>query len=113
MAKFIIKQNDTSPSLEAQLLTSTREIVSLVGATVVFNMKTASGTVVINRAEAEIVDASSGIVRYDWFASDTARAGEYLAEFEVTFADGKIETFPQSDKAASNFIAIVIPSDAA
>lgn len=36
----------------------------------------------------------SGIVRYDWSADDTNAIGSYQAEFEVTYADASVETFP-------------------
>lgn len=53
------------------------------------------GTEKVN-AVATIVDASNGIVKYDFTASDTDTTGWYWAEFEVTFSDASIETFPNS-----------------
>lgn len=113
MSKFIIKRNDTSPVLEARLLGKTQQPMPLSGATVVFNMRSSSGAVVINRAAVTVVDADTGLVRYNWTAANTARSGTYHAEFEVTFADGKVETFPKSENAVSNFITIVVPEDVA
>jgi len=34
------------------------------------------------------------LVRYNWIAADTDTIGSYQAEFEVTYADASIETFP-------------------
>jgi hypothetical protein len=112
--KFIIKRNDTSPVLDARLTSETLTAVQLLGATVVFNMRNnVSGAVVINRAPVTVVDANAGLVRYEWDEGDTSQVGQHVAEFEVTFADGRVETFPKSDKAASNFIAIVVTEDVA
>ena len=113
MSKFIIKRNDTAPVMEARLLTKTLQNVSIVGATVVFNMRSPSGVVVIDRAAVTVLNAETGLVKYEWDAGDTARSGTYQGEFEVTFFDGKIETFPKSENAASNFITIVVSDDVA
>lgn len=88
---FTIKRNDTSPLFEHEL-TPTPD---LTGATVVFNMKTTGGVSKVNRGAATIVgDPTLGIVRYSWLAADTNTAGLFNAEYEVTYANGKIETFP-------------------
>ena len=47
-------------------------------------------------AAASIYDYDAGQVSYAWSASDTATAGLYEAEFEVTNTDGTIETFPNN-----------------
>ena len=113
MAKFILKRNDTTPSLEAQLLRGTSDLVVLAGATVVFNMRSSFGVVVTERANVTIVDALQGIVRYDWVPSDTSETGAFIGEFEVTFADGKVETFPKTEVFETNFIPIIITTDLA
>jgi len=46
-----------------------------------------------------IVDASGGIVKYDWSPSDTDTVGTYYVEFEVTKADNSVETFPNNGNA--------------
>lgn len=113
MAEFLIKRNDTGPLLEVQLLDAKKTPVSLVGATVVFNMRGEDGTVLVSRAPATVVDANTGVVRFSWRVGDTATAGEHQGEFEVTFANGTIETFPKAKTASVNFITVVIPEDAA
>lgn len=90
---FRIKQNDTSPSLQATLKDATGSAVNITGATVRFHMKSLEGSVKVD-AEMEITDAEGGVVQYDWSASDTDTVGTYRAEFEVTYADASIETFP-------------------
>ena len=107
MRSFHIKQGDTSPSLVYALSPTS---VVLSGATVVFNMRNRStGVVAVSRAAAVIVTATgTPTVRYDWAAGDTATAGTYDGEFEVTYSDLSVETFPN----ASN-ITIVIAGDIA
>lgn len=102
MMAFTIKQNDTSPALQATLKDYSEAAVSLVGATVRFHMKDLSGSIVIDAAMT-VTNASGGVVRYNWQAADTDTAGTYSAEFEVTYSDLSVETFPNTDN-----IAIVI-----
>lgn len=97
ISEFTIKQNDTGEDISALLNDSNNTTFSLSGATVVFNMRSRTTDVVkINRASATIVDASTRQVKYIWNVVDTDTVDEYEAEFEVTFATGKIITFPNS-----------------
>lgn len=50
--------------------------------------------------------ATSGIVKYVWQSSDTAEPDTCRAEFEVTYADSTIETFPNN-----GYIEVVITND--
>ncbi len=93
MATFSIKRNDTSPSLLTTLTDAAGTAVDLTGATVRFHMNDLAGTNVVDAA-VTVVTAASGIVRYDWDAADTAAAGLHRAEFEVTYSDSTVETFP-------------------
>jgi hypothetical protein len=107
METFNIKRGDTSPSLLYALIPSS---TVLTGATVRFSMKDhLSGAVKINRAAVTVVTATgSPTVRYDWNGTDTDTAGFYFAEFEVTYAGGAIETFPNSD-----FVLVQVTDDIA
>jgi len=103
-----IKQNDTSPSIQTQFLDGDGLPVDITGNLgVSFHMRDAAGTVKIDTA-ATVVTAASGIVRYDWLAADTDTAGTFQAEFEVTYSDGKVETFPNA-----SYIEVVITDDIA
>ncbi len=90
---FYIKQNDSSPIIRAKLRGAGNALLNLSAATVNFRMQKSSGENVIQGA-AEIFDPSEGAVQYIWQSGDTSVAGVYLAEFEVTYADGKVESFP-------------------
>jgi hypothetical protein len=43
-------------------------------------------------AEAEILDPDAGQVRYRWATNDLTTPGEYLVQWEVTYADARIQT---------------------
>jgi len=101
---FYIKQNDTSPSMLATLQDASGVAVDISGSTVSFYMGNINGNVVDSTAT--VVDAVNGQVRYDWVASDTANSGMYQAEFEVVYAGGTKETFPNND-----YISVVIKPD--
>lgn len=105
---FKIKEGDTSPSIQYAL--SPASVVNLTGATVVFNMRLRNDqTVKVSRQAAMVVIATgTPTVQYDWASGDTDTRGTYQAEFEVTYSDGSIETFPNDD-----FIKISITGDVA
>lgn len=92
-----IKRNDTVP------LTATLRVagapIDLEGATVRFHMRDSAGTLVVDSAATVIQngdgsDGTKGRVKYEWVASDTATAGVFSLEWEVTFADSTVRTFP-------------------
>ena len=94
MADFYIKQNDTSPTFEATLLDADGAAVDYTGAlSVNFHMTTAAGATLVDAAMVETAPLT-GVVSYFWNTGDTATAGTHNAEIELTFADGKIQTFP-------------------
>ena len=92
---FSIKQNDTSPSLQATLKDAALDPINLTGAAVRLHMKSVDGTLKIDRAMT-VVTPLQGIIRYDWQAGDTDTVGTYYVEFEVTYADASVETFPNN-----------------
>jgi hypothetical protein len=99
---FTIKRGDTSPSLRFAL---EPESVDLTSATCTFQMRLRRGAVVIDSL-AVVESASPPVVRYNWADGDTGTVGTYEAEFRVTYADGAIETFPNS-----GFISVLIKGD--
>lgn len=91
---FYIKQNDTSPAMLATLQDADGDAINLIGASVRFHMRAIGSNQAVVDAAATVVTPISGTVRYDWSAADTINIGSYQAEFEVTYADASIETFP-------------------
>lgn len=105
--KFYIKRNDLDPSIAYEL---TPKTVDLTGASVVFNMKDASGTVKVSRGSGSVVTATgTPLIKYDWVSGDTDTAGTFYGEFEVTYASGRPGTFPNGE----DDIEIVISEDIA
>jgi len=96
MSTFYIKQNDTVPSLRAALENGSGDAVDLTGATCRFHLREIGKTTVTTDSTAQIVTEATGIVQYNWVAADTDTVGSYQAEFEVTYSDGTIETFPNN-----------------
>lgn len=97
MADFNIKQGDTSPDLVSTLKGADGVAVDLTGADVRFIMTPRGETDPTIDGVADIdADPETGIVSYQWAEGDTEAAGLYDAEFEVTFVDYSVQTFPNS-----------------
>lgn len=93
---FFIKQNDTSPFMTATLKDASDNAVDILGSSVQFHMRAVGSTTVKVDAAAVVTDGENGAVKYEWATGDTDTVGQYQAEFEVTYAGGKIETFPNN-----------------
>lgn len=100
---FSIRQNDTSPSLQALLRDADRNPIDLSGASVRFHMKVVGGPVKVDQLMT-IVDENNGVVQYDWVTGDTDTVGTYYVEFEVTYADSSVETFPNKGNLTVNVV---------
>ena len=106
MPEFFIKQNDTSPTFQATLKGPSGSSENLTGAqSVTFKMANSVQVVKISQP-VTIDDAANGMVTYEWQTGDTDTSGTFFAEFEVIKADGKRETFPNTDH-----INVVIKKD--
>jgi len=94
---LVYTQNDTSPSLQANLKDYQGNAINLAGCSVQFHMVSVDGEVTITR-DATVENASTGLVQYDWQSGDTAVAGSYYVQFQITYGDGAVETYPNNTK---------------
>jgi hypothetical protein len=95
MAEFTIKRGSRLPHIQATVLSAQDGgplDLSRVAA-VQFVMTDLRGAVKVN-APGLIFDAVEGIVEYAWDATDTDTAGEYEAEFVLTFDSGEVMRVP-------------------
>jgi hypothetical protein len=96
LADFTIKAHDTYPPLEGVLRDAVGP-VDLTGADVKLNLKTPGGGGITVTGDCSIVgDPTAGHVRYSWDPADTASVNTFDGEFEVTWADSTITTFPSA-----------------
>lgn len=95
MALHEIKQGDNRPYHAVTLTFSDGSVPDLTGATVRYlaRYRTDLVTLKINAA-AVVTDIPTAAVEYRFTTTDTDTAGLYDVEWEVTFADGTIQTFP-------------------
>ena len=94
MARHEIKQNDTRPYWPVTLTFDDGTNPDLTGATVRFHARDKSDGVVKIDAAVTITGAASGQCEWRPEAADTDVPGRYDCEWEVTFADATIQTFP-------------------
>lgn len=95
MSQFKIKQHDTRPLYDGYCEVD-GSAISLDGATLVFKMRDSSGVLKVNAAATADADqvTNKGLFVYSWLPADTDTAGTFLAELEVTYGDGTVQTFP-------------------
>ena len=106
---FYIKANDTASFITRDLKDAFGSPVNVTGAAVKFSMRVKpAGSIKVDAEDAVIVTGGTGRVRYEWASdgSDTDAADEYEGEFQVTYGNGKIQTFPND-----GHIPIVITDD--
>jgi hypothetical protein len=91
-----LKQNDVGGVIERTLRDGFGAPADLTGATMVFSMRVKpAGSVKISAAAATLVTALAGLVRYTFTASNTDTADEYEGEFQATYSNGDVQTYPE------------------
>ena len=109
---FTMKRNDTRPKYKGQLMQTdplapaTKIPVDLSTATgVKLIMRTGAGGEAKVNAAAVITDPTNGRVEYTWVVGDTDTAGDFNAEWEVSWGGDK-QTFP-----SVGYLVIIIEDD--
>lgn len=99
-ADFVIKSGATFPPIAATLTDADGVALPLAGpgvAAVHFRMKPMTGGGAVVDHVAVIVNPTTGQVRYDWQAGDTAVPGYYWAEWAIVYSTGATQPVPSDD----------------
>jgi Rib/alpha/Esp surface antigen-like repeat protein len=94
MADYYFVQNDTYPPISGVLADENHVPVDLTECSVQFHMRNKETDELVVDSAALVDVPSSGEVVYAWKNGDLGVPGQYTAEFEVTYSDGGVETFP-------------------
>jgi hypothetical protein len=94
-------QGNTAPDIVAQLHDEkiATKVLNLTTATSVrFQMRKPDDTIFTVDAEADITNASQGLVSYSWAADDLNVDGQYDTQWEVHWGDGKMQTVAKTNR---------------
>ncbi len=94
---IVVKRNDTRPEVRILIRYQggAANSAGLDDATgIMFRMANEATAALKVEAAGAIVDPATGEVVYQWVDGDTDEVGKYRAEFVVTYADEREETFP-------------------
>lgn len=94
MSRHEIKRNDTRPYWPITLTFEDGSVPDLSGGTVRFLAREAGNGQVKVDDTAVITDGPNGQAEWRPSAGDTDQAGSFDVEWEVTFSDGTVQTFP-------------------
>lgn len=111
MADVTLKKGTTSPPIGPFVIVdpATGATANLTGATVKFTMRALTGAYpTTNLATATIVQPTLGLVQYVPTTTDTAAAGQYLGEFQITTSGGSVYLWP-----GDGYVEILIEEDLA
>jgi hypothetical protein len=103
---FRIKKRDLLPEIQGTCEDANGPVDLTTASSVRFLMGLSGSATNKVSAAATFVDRPNGIVKYTWAGTDTDTAGDYDAEFEVTWPGTKPETFPNR-----GFIKVSITDD--
>lgn len=90
----VLVVGDTGPAITGTIHKrgDTSDVENLVGSSVKFQMRRARDRKLMVDADADIINPASGSVSYSLEVNDTAIAGEYVYQWQVTYPDSKVQT---------------------
>lgn len=93
---IILKRGDLEPAPRATLRNADNSPINLTGASAVTSVirPTAGGTAV--RRACNVIDAANGVVSFVWQTADTATAGSFSQEWEITWPSARPQTVPNT-----------------
>lgn len=92
--RFVIKRHAHRPYLRLYVTDKDGNPFDFSSATgVIFLMYDSDGVEKVNAAATIVSPATGGILQYTWQGTDTDTAGEFKAEFDVSYA-GELLTLP-------------------
>ena len=116
MRDFVLRKGDTASPIESVLTDEDGAPIGLGGADVRFALAPAGGgTLVVDYELADVVapgaaegDPDRGRVRYGtpWLADEVDTAGLFLGEWQVEYASGEVQTFPNE-----GYLVVAITED--
>ena len=93
--RFAIKRKATRPYLRLLVKDKDGNAFDFTGAvSATFMMYDSDGTQILSAAATIATPVTSGILIYQWAAGDTDLAGEFRAEFDVSYGAGDTLTIP-------------------
>lgn len=97
--QFFMKRGDTASAIASTLEDGNQNPVDIQGANIRFKMQPIAGGPLaidddaLNTQNGDGTDGTMGQVQYEWPGA-AGDAGLYMAEWEVTYAGGAVQSFP-------------------
>jgi hypothetical protein len=93
MTEYVLTQGDTRPIINATLTAQgTTTPINLHECSVKFQMRRADDKLYTVNGACSIVNESAGTVSYSLGTNDLNTPGEYVAQFEITYPDNRVQT---------------------
>lgn len=91
---LVLVQSDTAPDITAVLHAEgdSSDVIDLTGASVKFQLRREHDKHYRINTACTVTDATAGEVSYTFTSGDLDVPGEYIAQFEITFLSGRIQT---------------------